>query len=192
MDHEKLFKEKFHIKYLKTLRFENKEAFHKVLEACPWLFKSSLFGDSLRELAEKYQDEISKGYFTDVTIDWINETLGFGLFTNKDLKKGDYIGEYLGDVRRLYRFHPETNYYCLAYPQAPWAIRLYVIDSKEAGNESRFINHSFTPNLDMKIANENNLMHILLFANQDIPKGTQLTLNYGKDFWRGKPTPINI
>ena len=58
----------------------------------------------------------------------------------------------------------------------------YVIDASETGNESRFINHSCSPNLDtvsvVGYHGDPALTRIAFFANQDIEPGDELTFNY--------------
>jgi len=189
---EKEFEEFFELKYQPYLTFADYPFFQKVLRKCSWILKGALLGEEIQERGEKYQKEVQCGYFADVTIQWIDDKMGYGVFTNKDLNSGDYIGEYVGVVHRFYRFESKHNAYCLRYPQMVWALNVFFIDSLHQGNESRFINHSFTPNLDILFSQDRGLMHVLFFANKNIPKKNQLTFNYGKHFWRNREEPEEI
>lgn len=217
LDEEEL-EQFFNFGYIPHLKFGDYKSFKKVVNSCPWLFRSGMTEVELHEyfdqiykngsikfeedtpdtpemLAARYfqfQREISKGYFSDVTIQWLDEVLGYGLFTNRNLKKGEYVGEDIGVVHQLYRFRPHFNEYCLRYPKAFWSLSLFMIDAKFRGNEMRFANHSFEPNLVIKVAVDRGLLHILFFANQDIPKGTQLCYDYGEDYWAYREPALDI
>jgi SET domain-containing protein len=65
-----------------------------------------------------------------------------------------------------------------------------VIDAEEKGNFTRFINHSDEPNLTSRWIVVDGIYHVILFANQLIPKGTQLTYDYGPNYWSQRPGPL--
>lgn len=58
----------------------------------------------------------------------------------------------------------------------------YVIDATDHGNESRFINHSCSPNLDVKTIvgfhDDPALAQIVFFSNTEIKAGDELTISY--------------
>jgi len=143
------------------------------------------------ELFDQYQTKIASGYFIDVVIEWIDDVLQYGVFADRDINTGEYVGEYVGTVHQVYRLRPHFNEYCLHYPLFP-SFRYFLTDCKFEGNESRFLNHSFEPNLELKVAAENGLLHCIFFSNQKIAAGSQLTFNYGEDYWsrRGNPQEI--
>jgi euchromatic histone-lysine N-methyltransferase len=64
---------------------------------------------------------------------------------------------------------------------------LFVCDAKFYGNFTRFINHSCEPNVvgirTFTSHQDDRFPHISFFTNQDIPAGTELTLNYGDTYW---------
>jgi uncharacterized protein len=69
--------------------------------------------------------------------------------------------------------------------------RSFVIDATQ-GNLTRFINHSFTPNLRPVHVYYAGFYHLIFLAMQRIEKGTQLSYSYGKNYWylRGKPAEL--
>ncbi|MFQ5729241.1 MAG: SET domain-containing protein-lysine N-methyltransferase [Waddliaceae bacterium] len=172
----------FHVRYIAHLKFENYDLFKRVLRSCP---------SNLADVVP-YSREFQEGCFSDVTVQWIDDMLGYGVFTNRALKAGDYIGEHVGEVRRISRFRPRLNAYCLRYPSRKWPFPYYVVDAKYQGNEMRFVNHSYEPNLVPKLAIDRGLLHQLFFADRDISKGSQLTWNYGEDFWMSREPPVEI
>lgn len=178
------FKEFFKVEYRSHLHFPNYFFFKSTLKNCPWILKSSSFGIGNRELAEQYRKELFIGEKAPVTVQWIDEELGYGLFAAADLFEGTYVGEFTGQVRRLYRSKPQKNAYCFHYPTRFWSWHYTIVDALKEGNETRFINHSDTPNLQPLCLCERSLLHLVFVAKQNIPAGTQLTYDYGPDFWR--------
>lgn len=174
----------FQIKYCAHLLFPDYLILQQVMKECPWIIRKKFLKDENRL---HYQKELSKGVVADVAIQWINATLGYGLFALQDIPVNTFIGEYTGLVRRMSRQCPDKNEYCLFYPTLIYT----VVDALAHGNETRFINHSDTPNLQPLLCLcEHNLMHFILITQVPIQAGTQLTFNYGKDFWVHRPTKI--
>ena len=124
-------------------------------------------------------------------IRWINPYLGYGVFAAQDIPALCYIGEYIGVIRkrrfRKYRFNDYVFGYVAADRDVP-----YIIDAKEEGNFSRFINHGDEPNLTSRWVVKEGLTHIILFANTLILKDRQLTYDYGPHYWRSRTAPSLI
>ncbi len=187
---EEAFNDLFDIEYTPYLEFESYKFFKKVIQRCPLDFKDS--AEETVQLFKKYKNEIQNGYFAPVSIKWINETLEFGVYSEKELKKSDYVGEYTGKLSSTSVFFPKHNAYCLGYPLKKGLFSRFIIDSEKRGNESRFINHSFNPNLAEFATLENGLFHCHFFAKRNISLREQLTFDYGQDYWRKRLPPLNI
>uniref|UniRef100_A0A1A7WSB3 Histone-lysine N-methyltransferase NSD3 n=1 Tax=Iconisemion striatum TaxID=60296 RepID=A0A1A7WSB3_9TELE len=106
---------------------------------------------------------------------------GWGLRTNQDLRKGDFVTEYVGEVidteecqQRIKRAHENhvTNFYMLTLTKDR------VIDAGPKGNPSRFMNHSCSPNCETQKWTVNGDVRIGLFALCDVEAGAELTFNY--------------
>lgn len=121
-------------------------------------------------------------------IKWINPELGYGVFAYKDLAEYTYVGEYTGIVRKRAPNKDRFNNYVFRYvtgtKNAP-----YVIDAREHGGFTRFINHSDCPNLTSRWIIIGGITHIIFFTNQFIKRGTQLTYDYGEHYWRSRRFP---
>ena len=56
------------------------------------------------------------------------------------------------------------------------------MDASEKGNITRFLNHSCSPNVIVRLvrweSNDPQLSQLAFFALQDIPAGSELTINY--------------
>ena len=108
-----------------------------------------------------------------------SEVSGWGLFTKNDLKKGDFIQEYCGELvsqneadrrglvddvkNRSYLFNLSSD---------------HVLDASNRGGKARFINHSGEPNCEPRVLFVNGEQRIGFFAKQDIKAETELLFNY--------------
>ncbi|XP_066501596.1 histone-lysine N-methyltransferase, H3 lysine-36 specific [Hoplias malabaricus] len=106
---------------------------------------------------------------------------GWGLRCCHDIKKGDFVSEYVGEVideeecRARIRNAQENdvgNFYMLTLDKDR------IIDAGPKGNEARFMNHSCQPNCETQKWTINGDTRVGLFALVDIAAGTELTFNY--------------
>ncbi|KAK4685244.1 hypothetical protein P7C73_g4912, partial [Tremellales sp. Uapishka_1] len=113
---------------------------------------------------------------------------GFGLFADEDIKTGDFVIDYRGEVvskrichsmfqdRMNDQYAGETNFYALAYDQDEY------LDSGMKGNEARFINHGCEPNLEVLrfqlLGDGSEEYEIGMWAIRDIAKGEELFYDY--------------
>jgi hypothetical protein len=97
---------------------------------------------------------------------------GWGLKTLIEIKKGDFVNEYVGELiddeeckRRLEIAHENdiTNFYFLTIDKDR------IVDAGPKGNLSRFMNHSCEPNIETQKWNVNGDIRVGLFALSDIP-----------------------
>ncbi|XP_055956003.1 histone-lysine N-methyltransferase NSD2 isoform X2 [Patella vulgata] len=111
----------------------------------------------------------------------VSERRGWGLYTKVDVKKGQFVNEYVGDLvdedecrRRIKQAHEDniTNFYMLTLDKNR------VIDAGPKGNLSRFMNHCCQPNCETQKWMVNGDVRVGLFALNDIPSGSELTFNY--------------
>ena len=102
-------------------------------------------------------------------------TTGLGLFAGEEMKKGDFIIEYLGEHithdeadirggRYLFTIHKDT-----------------VIDGKDRSNKARYINHSCSPNAEAE--SDWDEEKIRIYAKKKILPHEEITLDYGKEYW---------
>ncbi|GAA0148172.1 hypothetical protein LIER_07691 [Lithospermum erythrorhizon] len=109
------------------------------------------------------------------------EKCGSGIVADEDIKQGDFVIEYVGEViddktceERLWRMkhRGETNFYLCEIN------RDTVIDATYKGNKSRYINHSCCPNTEMQKWSVDGETRIGIFATRNINKGEYLTYDY--------------
>ncbi|KAM9677584.1 histone-lysine N-methyltransferase NSD2 isoform 3-T5 [Trichechus inunguis] len=112
------------------------------------------------------------------------EGKGWGLVAKRDIKKGEFVNEYVGEVideeecmARIKYAHENdiTHFYMLTIDKDR------IIDAGPKGNYSRFMNHSCQPNCETLKWTVNGDTRVGLFAVCDIPAGTELTFNYNLD-----------
>lgn len=164
-------------------------------------------------LVEKYGDAIRNQHVPDVSIEPAGSA-GHGVFAKSDIRAGTFLGEYTGVVKvpsdaefreaaretlaqsmgRLQR-DGDRESHAIGYHPYPdqSAVWLSTIDGKEAGNHTRFVNHSFEPNVDIGYVFLDGSWHAILVANQDIAKGAQLAFDYGAGYWNQRQiTPDSL
>lgn len=175
------WEELFQVRYLAQQRFQDTKTFRRAVRYCPLFFKGSL-GMEQRWLAKWYAQERREGKVAPVSTRWIDSEIGYGLFAEESFPLGTYIGYYTGVVRQWSLWKQNQNGYCFRYPSWFWPI--FMIDALKEGNEMRFVNHSDTPNLEVLSQLEDGVFYLFFRTRTAVLKGEQLTLDYGKDYWR--------
>ncbi|XP_053893516.1 histone-lysine N-methyltransferase, H3 lysine-36 specific isoform X2 [Malaclemys terrapin pileata] len=106
---------------------------------------------------------------------------GWGLQAKRDIKKGEFVNEYVGELideeecRARIRYaqeHDITNFYMLTLDKDR------IIDAGPKGNYARFMNHCCQPNCETQKWSVNGDTRVGLFALVNIKAGTELTFNY--------------
>jgi len=102
-----------------------------------------------------------------------NPGMGLGLFADADIKKGEFIIEYTGELissaeadKRLTKYLFEVN---------EW----YTIDGATRENTARYMNHLCKPNVEAEIE----AGQINFYALRDIQAGEELGYDYGKEYF---------
>ncbi len=142
-------------------------------------------------LGSYFKKEILYPYIPKLLLRYINRELGWGVFANRDFKKGEFVAEYTGKVRKRKR-QDAKNAYCFEYPLSSQEFTPFLIDAENEGGIARYINHSNQPNLNSSLATVEFLSHIVLTTNRHISKGEQLCYDYGPDYWAKRNTPEKI
>lgn len=102
---------------------------------------------------------------------------GVGAFATRRIKKGtriiEYTGERISNAEADRRYDEDTmkNHHTFLFTLTSRT----VVDAAVGGNESRFINHSCTPNCEAVIEDGR---RIYIEALQDIPVGEELVYDY--------------
>ncbi|MBS0629086.1 MAG: SET domain-containing protein-lysine N-methyltransferase [Verrucomicrobia bacterium] len=183
------FEKKMDIRWLDHLEFRNDQIAAKVLRKSQIALKRKEL--SMREnwIGTYFRKEISRSFSPPVSVRWINDQMGYGVFAQSDIAAGAFIGEYTGTVRRRKWLSDKRNDYCFEYTIGDWVYNPFIIDAMGQGNFTRFINHSDTPNLEPLSVYADGVMHIVFVAQKPIQKGCQLSYHYGDHFWKKRKGP---
>lgn len=108
---------------------------------------------------------------------------GLGLFAARDIERGEFIIEYLGQLirnevgnkrERLYESQGRGIYMFRADDE-------WIVDATMYGGLARYINHSCDPNCVAEVISYENQKHIVIIANRLLKKGEELTYDYKLD-----------
>lgn len=121
--------------------------------------------------------------FNDLYLKWIDTTLGWGVFTNNDIKKDDNV----------------EICHCIMDNYISSPLKDYVFQSFSGGNDTYHVfgfgpiyNHSYEPNIDYKIIENDGIPLFRFYAIRDIKTGEELRHNYGVKYWENKSKKILI
>jgi hypothetical protein len=180
-------------KFLASITFETSEDQADILARGQAKHQNNLVSLESLELGKKFIEKIETAYIPQVSVRWVSDLVGYGLFAEEEIAARSYVGEYTGIVRRNNRryFEPLNNY-CYEYPVEDEIGRSFVIDATQ-GNLTRFINHSSSPNLKPIHVFYEGYYHLIFIALRLIQKGEQLSYDYGESYWylRSSPTHFN-
>lgn len=186
------FEQIFKIGYLPSLRFIDGKTQNKIEKSCAKALSKGRITSKQKWLGHYYSAEIHGSLHLDLRIDWIDEKMGYGVFANKEIPMNAFIGEYTGILRERRFFGRWKNRYCFDYNIGEGRNSGYVIDAQNFGNHTRFLNHSFEPNLEPASVYCDGILHVIVFAIKLIPANVQLCYNYGEDYWKKREKPFKI
>lgn len=170
--------------YLKTLHFASYKALKASINKSRWNWKSLFIHRESYSLGRQYQDLFLKGSIANLSIRWIDNMLGYGVFAESAIDEGAFAGEYTGLVRQISRWRGDHNAYCFHYPGKCCSLKLFVVDALHEGNILRFVNHSDIPNLKPLCMVDRGMTHIAFMATRPIAIDEQLTIDYGENYWK--------
>jgi SET domain-containing protein len=99
---------------------------------------------------------------------------GLGLYSKVPFKKGDFVIEYTGEKITTAVADTLTTRYLFEIDEN------WTIDGADRGNIARYINHSCDPNCEVEISEDD---RILISALKKIEPGTELTYDYGEEYF---------
>ena len=169
----------FGVRYLPQLLCSDWRVERYLRQRCSQAHKRGAIDELGLWLAQLHKKELVEGPDIDITIRWMDARMGYGLWTNSEIPAWHYIGEYTGVLRRRTLLKVDVNDYCFQYPRSWLGLRAFTIDSALQGNHTRFINHSDSPNVESRAFFHEGLFHIALRSIRAIPRGSQLTYDYG-------------
>lgn len=115
---------------------------------------------------------------------------GFGLYAKEDLKAGQFIVEYVGEVLDEEEYMRRKQFYEASHQRHYYFMNIgngEVVDATRKGGFGRFINHSCSPNCETQKWVVQGELCIGLFTLVDVPAGTELTFDYNFERYGDKP-----
>ena len=114
---------------------------------------------------------------------------GYGLFTLQDLKKGQFVAEYVGElisekelIKRLSNTVEERHLYMMQLKTNTY------VDARYKGSKTRHINHSCEPNCTVEVWTVKKHYRVGIFTTKDISATEELTFDYQWQPSSRKPT----
>lgn len=172
--------------YLPYPIFETQEDFEKVLTYVAKAKQEDKIPSEKLWMGNYFDQEIRKGSHPLISIEKVNEAVGFGVFAKAKIPACSYVGEYTGVIYSKKPKYLKEKRHCLRYPI--WGGKEnFTIDAEQKGNFTRFINHSADPNLGVQSIYWGGIPRMIFISLKEIPKGKQLTFDYGPLFWQCHP-----
>ena len=186
-----LLEKEYGFKYIDALQFTSNTLLAKIEKRCEKKLRWKRQALKNRWSVALFGEEISKKREVSVEIKKVHPIIGSGVFAKERISEFSMIGEYVGEVRKRDRKGDRENPYVFRYVIGSQETS-YVIDAKNKGNFTRFINHSYEPNIISKSVIFEGVGRIVFCANRIISPGEQLTYDYGPYYWRGRPIPWEL
>ncbi len=187
------FEKEFNFNYTPQLIVEDQKIYLRAKKKCSQLLERLFFQKKLRWLGTYYRKPLDECQIIDMEIKWINNLIEYGAFATHKIKKSEYIGEYTGILskKKFFNYNLSANNYTFSYITSIISPRQFYIDSKNYGNETRFINHSDCPNCESASLLYDGIIRVIIYAIINIYPGTQLTMDYGPGYWKHRNKVFN-
>jgi len=135
----------------------------------------------------KYNKLVEQHYRAPISVKWVSDKVGFGIFATKHIAQGELVQEYTGVLRVAHMKNGlivDDTTYAWMYPPVGEYQNNLLTDSKYEGNEIRFVNHGNHPNVTkVNTLDKDGIFHVCYVAIQDIKAGEQILISYGIDYW---------
>jgi hypothetical protein len=164
--------------------FENEQTLYKILSHSQKQKAKDQIPPEKTWMGIYFDKEMQQGVHSSVSIRFIDEEVGFGVFAEQRILSCSFVGEYTGIIQETTRKGMKNKKYCIHYAASQMGRRNFIIDAEKMGNFTRFINHSTNPNLSLQSVYWRGMPRMIFIALKEIEEGTQLTFDYGTFFWK--------
>ncbi len=185
------FEKMTRIPFISSIEFEREKDLKKINKMIEKLHKKGALPKEQLWLGSFYKKEMLSQFIPKIVLRYIDPEIGWGVFADQDFKKGDFIAEYSGVVRKR-KWRDRKNAYCFEYLLASGVSSSFLIDAEERGGLARYVNHSQNPNLTCVLVTFDFLTHVVLIAEKPILKGSQLCYDYGSSYWAHRGSPKEL
>lgn len=112
---------------------------------------------------------------------------GFGAFAPTAIRKGQYIGDYFGEIFS----GKEGDHHAMLFKSSGYNYTFklddaleYYADALGAGNNTRYFNHTTRSNVEPDLTTINGDGKMAFFAAQNIKRGQEMMFDYGEQYWQ--------
>ncbi len=181
------------IEYIPQPVFESDAIFHEIVAKTKRAKEEDAILPEKIWMGIYFDKEIEKGDHPKVSIRYIDDKVGFGVFAEKRIPSCAFAGEYRGQIKERKKKELKDKVFCVRYTVWEMGRRKFILDAEKMGNFTRLINHSSKPNLSLQSVYWRGIPRMIFVAIKEIPEGTQLTFDYGMFFWKkNSQTPIDF
>jgi len=131
-----------------------------------------------------FDQEISLGFHPKLSVRYVDDEIGYGVFAEQKIPPCSFVGEYVGIVKPRSVKMLKNKVYCVRYTNWQEGKKQFVIDAESHGNYTRFINHSLDANLALQSVYWRGLPRMVFVSLKEIHEGEQISFDYGDDFWK--------
>ena len=188
---KEIFPPDLEFEYLPQIAFRSDAEREDILARGRELLRLGRIPEERLVFGEKYREQIAGDFCPEVSVRFVSERVGHGVFAEKRFEADQYIGEYTGVVRENQIYFVPMSNYCYEYPVPDRIGRSFVVDATK-GKFTRFINHSGNPNLKPVYAFVDGFYHVIFISLRSIEKGEQLSYDYGARYWYIRSTPEEL
>ena len=179
------------IAYLPQPLFESEEIFNEILSRSKKAKREDAIPPERIWMGIYFDKEIQAGTHPKISIRFIDEEVGFGVFAEQRIPSCAFAGEYRGIVQERKTKELKDKVHCVRFTVWEMGKRKFSLDAEKMGNFTRFINHSAKPNLSLQSVHWRGIPRMIFVALKEIPQGSQLTFDYGTFFWKEcRQTPV--
>jgi hypothetical protein len=173
-----------HLKYLPTIAFQSSDIFYDVIDAAKKAKEQDQIPAERIWMGIYFDLEFQQQIHPKVSIRFIDNQIGFGVFAQERIYSCAFVGEYTGVLtKKPGRIQPEQKH-SFAYTIWNTKKRKFTLNAEKQGNFTRFINHSKKPNLSLQSIYWRGIPRVVFIALRNIAEGEQLTFDYGASFWK--------
>lgn len=172
------------ISFLPNPIFENDQTLYNILSRSRKAKLKDQIPSEKTWMGIYFDQEVQQGAHPPVSIRFIDEEVGFGVFAKQRIPSCSFVGEYTGIIQKRKRKQVKDKRYCIRYTVWEMERRNFIIDAEKMGNFTRFINHSANPNLSLQSVYWRGMPRMIFIALKEIEEGTQFTFDYGTFFWK--------
>lgn len=143
-------------------------------------------------LTAQYGPLIRQEVLAPLYMKFISPSIGWGVFAQAPLNAGDFVGEYTGYITEALEAPPDKTEgghylsdFSWNYPDELPDGEEFEITAMNAGNEMRFVNHSFEPNCVVDHTLVEGVFITFFRVIRPIAPDEQLLVDYGEEYWTG-------